>query len=160
HAALQKDSNHALAWVDLSRAHLSAAGHGWEPMSEGVAAARKAAERALAIEPDLSEGHAVLGRIRLYFDWDWAGAKTSYRRAMELAPNNAVGRHGAGILAQNEGRIEEALELYRRAVDQDPLSAAAYHRLGTACLTAGRLAEAEATLRKSIELAPQRIVAR
>jgi TolB-like protein len=159
HSALQKDSNHALAWVDLSRAHLTAAGYGWEPSNEGVAAARKAAERALAIEPDLSEGHVMLGRVRLYFDWDWEGARESYRRAMELAPGNAVGRHGAGILAQNEGRTEEALALYRRAVDQDPLSAAAYHRLGGAYLAAGRLAEAEASLRKSIELAPQRVVA-
>ena len=157
--ALQLDSDNAVAWVDLARAHLNAAGHAWGSVGEGVAAARKAAERALTIEPDLSEGHAVLGRIRLYFDWDWKGAKASYRRAMELAPGNAVGLHGAGILANNEGRIEEALDLYRRAVDQDPLSAAAYQRLGMACLAAGRLAEAEATLRKSIELAPQRIVA-
>jgi serine/threonine protein kinase/tetratricopeptide (TPR) repeat protein len=157
--ALQKDPNYALAWVDLSRAHLSAAGHDWEPLNEGVAAARRAAERALSIEPDLSEGHVVLGRVRLYFDWDWEGAKESYRRAMDLAPGNAVGRHGAGVLAQSEGRTEEALSLYTRAVDQDPLSAAAYHRLGTAYLAAGRPSEAEAALRKSIELAPQRVVA-
>jgi tetratricopeptide (TPR) repeat protein len=156
---LQLDPDNAVAWTDLSRAHLIAAGHGWESIGEGVAAARKGAERALTIEPDMSEGHAVLGRIRLYFDWDWKGAKASYRRAMELAPGNAAGRHGAGILAQNEGRIEEALDLYRRAVEQDPLSAAAYQRLGMTCLTAGRLADAEAALRKSLELAPQRIVA-
>jgi TolB-like protein/Tfp pilus assembly protein PilF len=157
--ALRLDPNHALAWVDLSRAHLNAAGHGWEPMSEGVAAAREAASRALAIEPNLSEAHVVLGRLRLYFDWDWEGARESYRRAMELAPGIALGRHGAGVLAQNEGRTEEALGLYRRAVDQDPLSAAAYHRLGVACLAAGRFAEAEAALRKSVELAPQRVAA-
>src|SRR5262245_4820194 len=156
--ALQMDPDNAIAWVDLARAHLTVAGYGWGAIDEGVAAARQAAERALAIEPDLSDGHALIGRIRLYFDWDWKGAKASYGRALELAPGQAVGRHGAGILAQNEGRIEEALDLYRRAVDQDPLSAAAQHRLGIACLTAGLLTEAEATLRKSIELAPQRIV--
>jgi eukaryotic-like serine/threonine-protein kinase len=155
--ALQLDPNKALAWVDLSRAHLNAAGHGWEPMEEGVAMARAAAERALAIEPDLPEGHVVLGRLRLYFDWDWEGAKESYRRAMELAPGNAVGVHGAGILAQNEGRIEEALNLYRLAVDQDPLSAGAYDRLGITYLAAGLFSEAEAAFRKVVELSPQRI---
>ena len=157
--ALQMDPDNAMAWVNLARAHLTVAGYGWGSIGDGVAAAREAAERALTIEPDLSEGHAVLGRIRLYFDWDWKGANASYGRALELAPGLAVGRHGAGILAQNEGRLEEALDLYRRAVDQDPLSAAAQQRLGIACFAAGRLAEAEATLRKSIELAPQRIVA-
>jgi serine/threonine protein kinase/tetratricopeptide (TPR) repeat protein len=155
--ALRLDSNHALAWVQLARAHLHAAGHGWEPMDEGIAAARQAVERALAIEPNLPEAHVMLGRLRLYFDWDWKGAKESYRRALELNPDNAVGRHGAGILAQNEGRVEEALDLYRRAVDQDPLSAGAYHRLGISYLAANRIPEAEAALRKEIELAPQRI---
>ena len=159
HQALEMDPDHALAWVDLARAHLISAGYGWEPMDERVAAARQAVEQALAIEPDLSEGHAVLGRVRLYFDWDWEGAKESYRRALELAPGIAAGRHGAGILAQNEGRLGDALDLYRRAVDQDPLSAAAFQRLGAACLVGGRLGEAEAALRKAIELAPQRIVA-
>jgi len=157
--ALELDPENALAWADLSRAHLNMAGHGWAPPEEEVAAARAAAQRALTIEPDLPEGHVMLGRIQLYFDWDWKKAKASYRRAMELAPGNAIGRHGAGILAANEGRIEEALELYRRAVEQDPLSSGGYGRLGIAYLSAGRPAEAEAALRKSVALAPQRIQA-
>jgi eukaryotic-like serine/threonine-protein kinase len=157
--ALELDPNNALAWVDLARAHLNAAGHSWEPIQEGVAIAREAAERALAIEPDLPEGYVVLGRLRLYFDWDWKGAKEAYGRAMELAPGNAVGVHGAGILAQNEGRNEEALELYRLAVDQDPLSSGGYLRLGLTYLAAGKGSEAEASLRKAIELSPHRIQA-
>ena len=158
--ALRLDPDSAIAWVDLSRAHLNAAGHGWEPSETGVAAARDAARRAISIAPDLPEGYMVLGRVQLYFDWDWEAAKDSYRRAMELAPGNAVGIHGAGILAQNEGRIDDALELFRRAVEQDPLSSGAYSRLGTAYLSAGRLSESEVALRKSFELAPQRVIVR
>ena len=157
--ALVLDPQNAVAWVDLARAHLATAGYGWEPMDAAVAAARAATERALAIEPELVVAHAVMARIRLYFDWDWKGAEASYRRAMELAPGNAIGIHGAGILAHREGHIEEALDLYRRAIDQDPLSSAAYHRLGIGLLAAGRQQEAEATFRKEIELAPQRISA-
>jgi tetratricopeptide (TPR) repeat protein len=155
--AVDLDPSNALAWVELSRAHLNAAGNGWAPPEEAVAAARGAAQRALMIEPALPEGHVMLGRIQIYFDWDWKGAEASYRRAMELAPGNAVGRHGAGVLAEQEGRIDEALELYRRAVEQDPLSAGGYERLGIAYLSAGRLAESEAALRKAVALAPQRI---
>ncbi|HKQ18628.1 MAG TPA: protein kinase [Candidatus Eisenbacteria bacterium] len=155
--ALRLDPENAIAWVDLSRAHLNAAGHGWEPAEAGVASARDAARRAISIEPNLPEGYMVLARVQLYFDWDWKAAKDSYRRAIELAPGNAVGIHGAGILAQNEGRIDEALELYRRAVEQDPLSSGAYSRLGTAYHSAGRLVESEVALRKAIELAPHRV---
>ena len=158
--ALELDPTNALAWVELSRAHLNVAGNGWAPPEEAVAAARGAAQRALMIEPDLPEGHVMLGRIQIYFDWDWRGAEASYRRAMELTPGNAVGRHGAGVLAEQKGRIDEALDLYRRAVEQDPLSAGGYERLGIAYLSAGLLAESETALRKAIALAPQRIHAR
>lgn len=41
-------------------------------------------------------------------------------------------------MAQNEGRIDEALDLYRRAVEQDPLSQGSYTRLGITYLAAGR----------------------
>ena len=158
--ALGLDPANAMAWADLSRALLNAVGHGWVPPEAGLAEARVAAGRSLSIEPDLREGHIALGRIQLYFDWNWKGAEASFRRATELAPGNAVGLHGVGILAQNAGRIDEALDLYRRAVEQDPLSAAAYTRLAQTFLSAGRLADAEAAQRKSIELAPQRIVSR
>jgi tetratricopeptide (TPR) repeat protein len=157
HEALRLDPSNARAWVDLARAHTNAAGIGWENRQEGAEAARSAVEQALTIEPDLPEAYNLLGRVQIYFNLDWKAARESYRRATELAPGIAVGRHGAGILAQNEGRWPEALDLYRRAVDQDPLSAAAYHRLGTACLAAGLVDEAEFAYRRSIELAPQRV---
>jgi serine/threonine protein kinase/cytochrome c-type biogenesis protein CcmH/NrfG len=153
------DPDYALAWIDLARAYLLVAGYSWGPGDEAVASARDSVERALAIEPELSEGHATLGRIRLYFDWDWQGAEASYHRALELAPEIAAGRHGAGILAQNRGRIDEALDLFRRAVEQDPLSGGAYLRLGKTWLLAQRLVEAEGAIRKAIELAPRRIEA-
>jgi eukaryotic-like serine/threonine-protein kinase len=158
--ALVLDPNNARAWADLARAYMNEAGHAWAPVAEGFTAAREAVDRALAIEPDLAEGHLVLGRIRLYVDWDWKGAEAAYSRAMELAPGNAVGSHGAGILLENQGRSEEAIELYRRAVEQDPLSAGAYDRLGTAYRSVDRLAESESALRKALELSPQRVTTR
>jgi serine/threonine protein kinase/cytochrome c-type biogenesis protein CcmH/NrfG len=155
--ALQVDPKNARAWAELSRAQIIQAGYGWVPMAEGFEAAQETVKRALTIEPDLPEGYLMLGRIQLYFQWDWSGADASYRRAQELAPGNAVGRHGAGVLLENQGRINEAIELYRLAVEQDPLSAGGYDRLGTVFQSANRLAESEEAYRKAIELAPQRV---
>jgi serine/threonine protein kinase/Tfp pilus assembly protein PilF len=156
--ALERDPQHALAWATLSYAHFLTAGYGWGPVAEENERGREAALRAIAITPDLAEAHAMLGRIRTTYDWDWAGAAASYRRALELAPGNADVLIGAAVSAQHLGKDEEALRLCRLAVAQDPLGATGYGRLGTICRMMGLHGEAEAALRKSLELAPQRIL--
>lgn len=156
--ALRLDPENALAWVELARANLIQAGYGWSPIPERVASAQEAVNRALAIEPNLAEAYIMLARLQLSFLWDWNGADASYRRAQELAPGSAVGLHGVGVLLENRGRTDEAIEIYRLAVEQDPLSAGAYARLGKGLLSANRFAEAEAVIRTAIELAPQRVL--
>jgi tetratricopeptide (TPR) repeat protein len=91
-------------------------------------------------------------------DWDWRGAQTSYSRALELAPGNALVLRQAGMLATNLGRLDEAIALTRQALAQDPLSAATYHNLGDSLHAADRQAEAEAAYRQALELAPQRFI--
>ena len=97
-----------------------------------------------------------MGWIQMLHDRDWRGAEASYRRALELAPGNAMVLHRVSLLAGLTGRLEEAITLARRAVEQDPLSAASYFFLGTILWSADRHEDAIAALRKSLELAPQR----
>jgi TolB-like protein/Tfp pilus assembly protein PilF len=154
--ALKLDPTFAVAWSELGWAYTREAGYGWAPVAEGFGRGREAVERSLALEPDLPEGHARRAWIQMYYDRDWRGAEVSYARALELAPANAAVLSGAGVLAYDLGRREEAIGLCRRALEQDPLSSAEYNRLGLALLRADRLAEAEAAYRKALELAPQR----
>jgi adenylate cyclase len=156
--ALALEPEFALAWAELGRAYRAGAEMGWASPAEGFGRAREPVARALALEPDLAEGHAGLGYLQLMYDWDWGGAQASYRRALELAPGNALVLHHAGLLAECMGRFEEAITLHHRAVEQNPLSAEAYFRLGYALFIADRLAEAVAAFRKASELVPQRNV--
>ena len=160
HQALALEPEFALAWAELGRAHLADANWGWAPAAEGFGRAREAVTRALALEPDLPEALVALGWIQMLHDRDWRGSEASYRRALELAPGNAVVLHQAGFLVGNLGRFEDAIALGRRAVEQDPLSASSYFFLGTIFWIAARPAEASAALRKAVELAPQRAVTR
>ncbi len=59
--ALQIDPNYARAWVGLSAVHTRQAGLGYVPMDEGYAKARKEAEKALELDPNLAEAHAQHG---------------------------------------------------------------------------------------------------
>jgi tetratricopeptide (TPR) repeat protein len=122
---------------------------------EGFRKAREAAERALQLEPNLAEGHAALGLIRMTNDWDWKGADASFRRALELAPGSAPILRLTAVLAGDLGRLDEAVELLRRAVALDPLSAQGYRSLAAWCIRADLLDEAQAAARMALELNPQ-----
>ena len=153
--ALALEPGFALAWAELGRAYANEASWGWSPAAEGFERAREATARALALEPDLAEAHAGMAWIRMAYDWDWRAADESFRRALALAPGNALILHQAGILAANTGRFEDGIVLGRRAVEQDPLSSAAYYFLGLTFTVARRYEEAVTTIGKALELAPQ-----
>jgi serine/threonine-protein kinase len=153
--ALELDPGYALAWAGLARAYTEEAVRGWASIAEGFGRAREAAERALVLEPDLAEGYVALGWVRMSYDWDWKGAESSMRRALELAPGKAEVVRGAAFLAMIMGRLMEAIELERRAVALDPLSFLAHYNLGIDCSWAGLPEEAASAFRKAIELNPQ-----
>src|SRR5580658_6064126 len=84
--ATQLDPSYALAWVGLSRARYWQADKGLIPTEEGQRLAREADERALALDPNLPQGHAQMERIKRQLDLDWAGADASIHRAISLEP--------------------------------------------------------------------------
>jgi TolB-like protein/Tfp pilus assembly protein PilF len=154
--ALELDPDFALGWAELSRAYSAEAARGWVPVTEGFSRARQAADLALELEPGLGEAHSALGWIQQVHDWDWQGAETSYRRAMELSPGNTTVLRRAGVLAAALGQFEEAMALFHRAIDGDPLDSSSYHNLGLVLAASDRIEESEQAFRKALELATQR----
>ena len=158
--AIRLDPDYAPAWAGLAEARGQQASQGHMPFADGYREARTAAERALALDPNLADAQEGLGSIQMWWDWDWAAADASYKRALALEPGNAKVLVGAGWLARTLGRFEEALTLYRRAAEVDPLSVWAHHSVGYTALYAGRLEEAAAALNKALELGPEHPLAR
>ncbi len=152
--AVAIDPEFALAWTGLSAACNTQAGYGWMPVAEGYERAREAAQRALAIAPDLAEGHVALGLILQMYDWNWQAADAELRRALALAPGNALVLRALGNLAGMLGRREESLSLLRQSAALDPLSAIAHRLLGLRCVIYGELDEGESELRKALDLQP------
>ncbi|MDQ3043032.1 MAG: hypothetical protein M3R11_11790, partial [Acidobacteriota bacterium] len=158
--ALDLDAEYALCWAELGRAFSIEAGRGWILAAEGFDLSRQAATRALLLEPNLAEGHAQLGRIQIAYDWDFRGAESSYRKALNLAPGSSSVLDGAALLAYKLGKFDEALKSSRRVLLQDPLSAAFWHNLGLTCHAANLLEESGRAFRRALELIPQRFVTR
>jgi TolB-like protein/cytochrome c-type biogenesis protein CcmH/NrfG len=153
--AVGLDPQYALAWAALAYAQSIEAGAGWSSYGEGHRHARESAERALALEPDLAEGHAALGQIRLLHDWDWSGADASSRRALELAPGSAGVVLGAAVVPGFLGRLDESIALCRRVIVLDPLNVQGHRYLGRFSLFAGFFEQAEAALKEALKLNPQ-----
>ena len=152
--ALAIDPNFALAWAELARAHQLQAGFGFARIDEGFERAREAAQQALKIAPDMAEGHIQLGLLQESYDWDWAAADASFRRALELAPGDGNAVRAAAGLARILGRFDEALALMEKAIALDPLSPRTHRQAAMIYLVAGRLDDAAASFQLSLDLSP------
>ena len=154
--AIRLDPGYAPAWAELAFTRTSQETLRYIPADEGNRKAEEAVERALALDPNLAQAHVALGSIKMSRRWDWAGANASFQRARELEPGNAEAIRGAASLANNLGRLDEAIVLGKRAIEIDPLDSVTYSNLGIVLYRAGRPEEAVAAFRKALEITPDR----
>ncbi|MEJ7847843.1 MAG: tetratricopeptide repeat protein [Pyrinomonadaceae bacterium] len=115
--------------------------------------AKAAALKALELDNNLAEAHAVLA-ARKIGDWDFARAENDYKRAIELNPNFATARQWYSELLERLGRQDEALAEIKRAYELDPFSRAVNLNLGLRYWTSRRYDEAIAQFKKLIETEP------
>jgi tetratricopeptide (TPR) repeat protein len=90
--------------------------------NDTYAEAKSAVRRALEIDEELAEARTSLAYIKFFYEWDWNGAETEFRRALELDPKYATAHQWYAEYLSAMGRPEEALAAIRRAADIDPLS--------------------------------------
>ncbi|MEO8452331.1 MAG: protein kinase [Gemmatimonadota bacterium] len=126
----------------------------WFAPNELYVAAAAAAERAIELDPSRAEGHASSGFVKLHAHWDWAGAETDLRRAIEINPSYAPALQWLSTFLSATGRFDEALPLAEGAVQVDPLSILARVTLGTVFLFDARFEEAERQFRQAVGMEP------
>ena len=152
--ATRLDPGYALAWTMLGSVRANQAGKADLPLEQGYRIARESVERALALDPNLGMAHAVLGWIRLTYDWDWPAADASLKRALALQPGNSAVIENNASLDKTLGRFDEAVELFQRAIAIEPLNADNYYNLAITLNHAGRPDEAVVAAKKSLEISP------
>ena len=92
----------------------------------------------------------VLANHRTWGEWDWAGAETEYRRAIELNPNLPQAHLWYGLFLNSMRRWDEANAQTERALELDPHEAFFQFIFGFHLLQQRRYDEAIAQLRKSL----------
>ena len=155
--AIAADPQYAPAYAGIADAYWLLGAPGWEVEQPSVLLqkAQVSAERALAINPQLSEAHAVLAMIRLSYRWDRQGSEQEIREAIRLNPSHAQAHQYYSTTLTTMGRFDEAIAEARRALELDPLSAPASTTLGIRYYYAGRVAEAMTQFSKTLETNPE-----
>jgi tetratricopeptide (TPR) repeat protein len=153
HEAIERDPANAHAYAGLALGYVTL-GHGPDSSPDAWSSARAAALRAVTLDPELAEAHSALAEVRMYSEWDWAGAEQAFRRANELNPNLAMNHYHYAWYHALFGRMDEALEEHRRAQALDPLTPVHTAYLGLLYSFEGRHQEALAETRKAMAFAP------
>ena len=150
--ATQLDPDYARAWAALAGAYFVLHYAGGEP-PDAMEKWHAAAERAVALAPDLAEAQIRLAQYEITLG-KVDVARPHLERARQLDPGDPLVLSIGLSDAIYEGRIADAIEIQRRVVAIDPLSASHRGNLGAMLTMAGRLPEALAEMERSLELSP------
>jgi TolB-like protein/AraC-like DNA-binding protein len=118
--AIALDSNFAAAYAGLANARFNLSAWGWLPPAEGGLKAIELSMRALAIDPDFAEAHAVKGAFHVWGQRKFEEGRKEFITAVGLNPNFATTHQWYAQLLMITGPIEEARIHIDRAVELEP----------------------------------------
>jgi TolB-like protein/DNA-binding winged helix-turn-helix (wHTH) protein/Tfp pilus assembly protein PilF len=155
--AIAIDPTYAPAHSGLADSYRLLGAPGWEveQPADLLQKAKAGAERALALDPESSEAHAVLSMVKLDYDWDLAGSEREVLEAIRLNPSSVQAHQYYSSTLTTMGRMEESIREAHRAMELDPLSAIAGATFGIRYWYAGRIDEAIAEFNKTLEANPE-----
>ena len=153
--AIDLDPGYAPAWAGIAiPLHLLASrAETREAYEAGRERAREAAEKAVALAPDLPDALSSRALLRSAVDHDWEGARLDLERAIALNGGDPDTRRRYAVLLGSLGRLPEAIEQARIAADLDP-HGPSLGAVGKLYQAQGDLDRADAALRERLRLEP------
>jgi serine/threonine protein kinase len=152
--AVKLDPSFVLAWARLSCAQSLSYWQAHDPSPAGLAAAKDAADRALALDPNLPETHLALGYYRYYGQRDFTGGLAEFQQAEKGLPNDVDIINAIALVRRRLGHWEEAIDGFRRVVELDPRNTTAYISLAVTYRSLRRFPEALATVDRVLAWEP------
>jgi TolB-like protein/Tfp pilus assembly protein PilF len=152
--AIQKDPNYAQGYAGLSDGYGLLAYYASDSAPTALNSAREAALRALSLDNNLAEGHNALGFVLAMADFNYQGAESEYRRAIQLDPNYTTAHHNLGVMLNRIGRPQEGMAELRRALELEPFSTVVNRLYGEVLTCNRRYDEALAQLKKTVQMDP------
>lgn len=119
--AIQRDETFAAAYAGLADTSLYMSNYQVGPASVLIPQAKRAAERALELDPRLAQAHTSLAAIRFYH-LEGGDIESEFLRAIALDPGYAQALHWYAMYLAAVGRREESIREIKLAREIDPKS--------------------------------------
>jgi serine/threonine-protein kinase len=153
--ALDLDPGFALAWSELSTAHIWLYRFFVDPSDGRLQQAKAAVDTALALDPELPGAHLAQG---LYYYWgaqpDPARALEEFKHVVDREPSNAYARTLMAVLQAARGEWDDAVENAAMAAALDPRDPEWAAAAGQFHLLVRRYADAARYLGLALGIAP------
>ena len=94
---------------------------------EALAKSKEYIKKALGIDKNLAEAHAILGRILYYYEWKWEEARKEFELSLELNPNFLAAHVYYGDLLCILREYTEGRKQLNIALEIDPFSSWGLH---------------------------------
>jgi tetratricopeptide (TPR) repeat protein len=111
--ALELDPNFTSATAELANVINLQTSSGTYKRDAGYSKARELALKALSENPNLPEAHVALGWVYQKYDYNFAEAERSFKRAIELNPNYLLANLWLNINYALQGDFENARNMLR-----------------------------------------------
>jgi TolB-like protein len=121
-AAVDLDSEYAVAHCGVADSLSILAAHGYMSLTEARSRAETAVTRALALDHTLAETHFSAGLVSSVFGRRISDAETHFRGGLEIEPQTAVLHAFLSLALATQHRFAAAIQSARKAIELDPRS--------------------------------------
>ncbi len=146
--AIAEDPAYAEAYAGLASAYIRLRTFAAVTEAEAYPRARAAAQRAIELDPNLSQAHGAMGFVSFYSDWNFARGLHHFGEAARLDPRNASARYQHAMALLHSGDVAAALRELEASQRLDPRARGILADRGFVLYLNGRRAEAIALLRQ------------
>ena len=153
-AAVRLDPGFAAGYAALSEANAKVWWYYWDHSPIRVAEARAAADKAVALDPQLGEAHRAKGYVYYWIDLDYAAALGEFTKALDLNPSDSRSLMGVASVYRRQGRTQDAARSLETAIALNPQDATLYFNLGETYTLLRRPEDADKSLDHSLAVAP------
>lgn len=152
--AVRIDPDYAQAYAGMADTYALLGLYTELPPKEAFPEAKKAALKALEIDPDVGDAYTTLGFVSFYYEWDGAAADQEFSKALSRNPSDAIAHSWRAENLAAMGRFPDAVREAGMAMQADPLSPAIRTNAGYVFYLAGANEEALKAYRNAIEIDP------
>src|SRR5579885_181224 len=125
-----------------------------------VPSAKAAADRALALAPDLPEAHVALGYYWYWGLFDYDKAIDEFQQAVKLSPANLEARKGLAFVWRRQGKFEQSLAAFRQMLTVAPRDRVLLDEYGDTLMKLRRYPEAQQALQQALAIDPDYVDAK